>query len=143
MGKKKISKAEQLNHKHRLFADEYLMNGNRLDKAIMKVYTHIEDPIYASKFGYQVKQRPEVKRYIEEAQAILETNYKIKREDITRNVFQLMEECSRDGDRSNYIKLLDMLNKMSGNYVTKQEISVDGKGIVFNFHAPEDGNSEE
>lgn len=141
MGKKK-KEQNGLIHKHRLFADEYLMNGNRLDKAVMKIYPHIEDPVYASKYGYKIKHRPEVKKYIEDAQAIIETNYKIKREDIVRNVFHLLEECSQDGDRSNYIKLLDMLNKMSGNYITKQEISVDGKGIVFNFVSPDKDKSE-
>lgn len=126
-----------LQHKHRLFADEYLMNGNRVADAYIAIYPHVTDRVYASKAGSKIKMQPEVTKYIEETQAIIETNYKIRREDIVKEVFELIDDCKRDGDRSNYIKLLDMLNKMSGQYVTKQEVELNGPGIIFNFVNPD------
>lgn len=125
------------NIKHKMFADEFVMNGGILFKAYQRAYPDCVDKVRASQSGWKLaNQNEKIKDYIEKLRAIMSVNYEISRDNIINEIMEQIDACKIEADRVNLIKLLDMLNRMAGNYTTKAEVT--HKGITFNFIEPSD-----
>lgn len=141
MGRKRKNKLDTqhgdlTNIKHKIFADEFVMNGGVLWKAYQRAYPDCIDKVRASQSGWKLaNQNEKIKEYIEKVRNLMTVNYEISRDNIISEILEQIDACKAEGDRTNLIKLLEILNKMAGNYTTKQEVT--HKGIVFNFHTPE------
>ena len=140
MGRKKKNNnalGMNLSQRHKLFADELIMNGGILYQAYMAAYPECTDRVRASQSGWKLANMNEkVKEYIERTRVIMASNYQISRDKIIEEILDQIEACKIESDRTNLIKLLDMLNKMASHYTTKAEVT--HKGIVFNFIEPTD-----
>jgi len=127
MYKKKISKIKKM------FADEYLRNGNNAGAAYWLLKPDVKYNS-ARSMGSQWLKLPEVNEYIQAKQMEFLAKGGADREWITAKIIRLIEECENDRDRRNLTKALDMFNKMLGNYTIKQEVT--HKGLTINYLKP-------
>ena len=139
--KRKITKDTQhgdiKNTRHKIFADEFVMNGGVLWKAYQKAYPECVDKVRASQSGWKLaNQNEKIKDYIEKIRNVMTVNYEINRDNIISEILDQIEACKIESDRANLIKLLDMLNKMAGNYTAKSEVT--HKGLTLNYIQPLD-----
>jgi len=126
-----------LSQKHKMFADELIMNGGVLYQAYQKAYPECTDRVRASQSGWKLANMNErIKEYIERSRVMMAANFEISRDKIVEEIIDQIDACKAEGDRNNLIKLLDMLNKMSGQYTTKQEVT--HKGLTINYITPSD-----
>lgn len=76
-------------------------------------------------------------KYLEKAKdLLLAAQTKTMETIVEKNVERLtaIAEAASDGDSyADAIKAIDLLNKMSGAYIEKKEVKVDGNNITFSF----------
>lgn len=95
------------------FIDEYMIDFNGTQAAIRAGYSaHCAD-VLAAELLRSTRVAEEIAKRKEE----YKKKYEIKREYIIDNLYELIKESKNDKDRNTLLKSLDMLNKMSGNYV--------------------------
>ena len=127
----------KLSQRHKMFADEFVLNGGVLWKSYMAAYPECVDKVRASQSGWKLaNQNEKIKEYIEKVRNVMTVNYEINRDNIISEILDQIEACKIESDRANLIKLLDMLNKMAGNYTTKAEVT--HKGLTLNYIQPLD-----
>ena len=66
----------------------------------------------------------------------MDIQYQVNKGLLVKELLDTINDCKVEQDRTNLLKSIDILNKMSGNYTEKREVNVNGQGIVFNFHDP-------
>jgi len=107
----------KLTEKQENFALEYVLNGGDASKAYRKCYDVGEDtkPATTWRDAYKTVSKPHVSTRIDE---LREQRFQGKIMSIGERK-KVLSEMSTDGN----LKALDMLNKMDGVYVEKQEIT--------------------
>jgi len=125
-------KGQVLKPTHKLFVQEYLRNGNNATQAYAKIYPSANLTTSRSN-GSKLLADKLIKEYLrKEHERSMKESGKTKDYVMTK-LFDLIDAATDDNDRQNAIKALEMINKMTGNYINKSEITIDGKGIVFNM----------
>jgi hypothetical protein len=124
----------------KLVVDQAFSNGMNWTRAYMNVMG-VEKPELAKRAVYKMKQRQEVEDYITFKESELEIKYGVQKDKIVKDLIDLIDECKTETatDRQNWIKGLDMLNKMFG-YYTPEKTEVTHKGITINIVKPNGDN---
>ena len=113
------------NNKHMNFAEEYIRNGYIAVDAYAFAFPKANHTT-CLRNGSALAKRPDVKEYID---ARIEENrrkFDVSREEIIKEIKELIIDAKTDKDRKSIFKALDMLNKMASNYIQKVEAKVDG-----------------
>jgi phage terminase small subunit len=108
-----MERRSKLKPKRSKFIDEYILSFDGKAAAIKAGYSEHTAAVIACR----LLDIPEVKAEFEKRYAAYKKKYEIKREFIVEHLFDLIKECKDDGDRKHLTKSLEMLNKMSGQYV--------------------------
>ena len=129
--------------KAKLVIDEAFNNGLNWTRAYMNVM-NVESPEVARRAVYKMKQSQEVEDYIRFKESELHLKYDINKEKIVKDLIELIDGCKTETatDRQNWLKGLDMLNKMFGFY-SPEKHEHKHQGITINIVKPnkeEDGN---
>jgi hypothetical protein len=126
--------------KSKLVVDYAFSNGMNWTRAYMEVMG-VEKPELARRAVYKMKQRQEIQDYILFKEGELELKYGVQKDKIVRDLIDLIDECKSETatDRQNWIKGLDMLNKMFG-YYTPEKTEITHKGITINIVKPNGDN---
>lgn len=128
-----------MNNNQKLFCHEYVKNGNNGTRAYMEVYKVDEETAMAS--ASRLLRNDKVKEYIESLQKELKEDAimsaKERMEWLTEVVKDIQREVTsirtadeeiilgdKNADLNTKIKAIDIMNKMTGEYVTKVEGNV-------------------
>ncbi len=106
----------KLKPKRQRFVDEYMIDFNITKAAIRAGYSDYTAPQLGQVLFTNIHVKAEIERRKEE----YKKKYEIKREYIVEKLFKLIQDSESDSDRATLVKSLDMLNKMSGQYVSTQ-----------------------
>lgn len=111
--------SEKMNMRQKRFAEFYVQSGNIVKSAISAGYSEK----YANSDACKILENPSVSQYIRELtekakdeRIMTAKDRQITLSDIAR------DDAQKAGDR---VKAIDTLNKMTGEYVTKIESSVN------------------
>ena len=129
--------------KKKQVVDTAFSNGLNWTRAYMEVMG-VEKPDLAKRAVYKMKQSQDVVDYIKFKESELEIMYNINKDKIIKDLVDLIDGCKSDTvrDRQNWIKGLDMLNKMFG-YYTPEKHEHKHEGITINIIKPnKDDNIE-
>jgi phage terminase small subunit len=121
-------KLEKLNDKHNVFIDEYI-KGTGAYKAYLKAYPTSKASTARSSAAI-LMTRPIIQEEIARRKEELRERANIKKEDIVNKLLELIERCESDDDRHHIIKAYDMINKMTGTYQEKIDITSKGEAIT-------------
>jgi len=130
--------------KKKLVVDTAFSNGMNWTSAYMEVMG-VENPDVAKRSVYKMKQSKEVEDYIKFKESELELKYGVNKDKIVKDLVDLIDGCKTQTatDRQNWLKGLDMLNKMFG-YYTPEKHEVKHDGITINIIKPnKEENNEE
>ena len=130
--------------KKKQVVDTAFSNGLNWTRAYMEVMG-VEKPDLAKRAVYKMKQSQDVVDYIKFKESELEIMYNINKDKIIKDLVDLIDGCKSDTvrDRQNWIKGLDMLNKMFG-YYTPEKHEHKHEGITINIIKPnKDDNIKE
>ena len=108
-----MQRRKKLKPKRVKFIDEYILSNNGTAAAIKAGYSEHTAAVIAC----ELLANPDVKAEYEFRYAAYKKKNEIKREFIVENLMQLIAECKNDNDRKHLTKSLDMLAKMSGQYI--------------------------
>jgi len=108
-----MSRRTKLKPKRLKFILEYLKDFDGTAAAIRAGYSEHSARFMAS----YLLAHPDVKAEIDLRQRESKKKYEIRREFIVEKLINLIASCEGDKDSKNLTKALDMLNKMSGQYV--------------------------
>jgi len=108
-----MDRRSSLKAKRSKFIREYLIDFDGTAAAIRAGYSEHTACVMASK----LMANPEVKKEFEKKYAEYKKKYEIRREFIVDKLLELIKDEKTAKDKKNYIKALDMLSKMSGQYV--------------------------
>jgi phage terminase small subunit len=108
-----MERRSKLKPKRIKFIEEYILSNNGTAAAIKAGYSAHSARFIAS----ELLANAEVKAEFEIRYAAYKKKNEIKREFIVENLMQLISECKNDNDRKHLTKSLDMLAKMSGQYI--------------------------
>jgi phage terminase small subunit len=122
------NKLEKLNDKHNVFIDEYIKGGGAY-KAYLKAYPTSKTSTARSSAAI-LMSRPIIQQEIAKRKEELRERANIKKEDIVNKLLELIERCESDDDRHHIIKAYDMINKMTGTYQEKIDITSGGEKIT-------------
>lgn len=115
-----------MNNNQKLFCHEYVKNGNNGTRAYMEVYNVDEETAMAS--ASRLLRNDKVKEYLKSLQEELKDDAimsaKERMEWLTKVVKGEIEQNAYTTDK---LKSIDIMNKMTGEYVTKFEGNV---GII-------------
>ncbi len=129
-----------MNNNHKLFCHEYVKNGNNGTRAYMEVYSNCTEET-ARRNASKLLTKTDVKGYIESLQKELKEDAimsaKERMEWLTEVVKDKQREVTsirtadediivgdKNADLNTKIKAIDIMNKMTGEYVTKVEGNV-------------------
>ena len=120
----------------KLVVDTAFGNGMNWTRAYMDVMG-VENPEMAKRSVYKMKQSKEVEDYIKFKESELELKYGVNKDKIVRDLVDLIDDCKTQTatDRQNWLKGLDMLNKMFG-YYTPEKHEHKHEGITINYVKP-------
>lgn len=136
-GRKPIPKSDKIKKKHQLFVQEYMINGNNAAQAYMKVFKKDKsDNVYCARAAHQLLLTQYCQDLIQKERDDMDIQYQVNKGLLVKELLDTINACKVEEDRTNLLKSIDILNKMSGNYTEKREVNVSGQGIVFNFHDP-------
>ena len=126
--------------KKKLVVDTAFSNRMNWTRAYMDVMG-VETPEIAKRSVYKMKQTKEVEDYIRFKESELEIRYDINKDKIVKDLVDLIDGCKTQTatDRQNWLKGLDMINKMFG-YYTPEKHEHKHEGITINIIKP---NKEE
>ncbi len=112
-----VTVAEKLNLRQRKFAEYYVQNGNIVQSAVMAGYSEN----YANSRAYELLENVGVSAYIKE----LTEKAKDERIMTAKDRQVLLSDIARgsENEPSDRIRAVDTLNKMTGEYLSKVEIS--------------------
>lgn len=122
-----------LKKEHKIFCQEYIKNGNNGTQAYMIAYPS-SNKENARRRASELVTKSDVQEYIKELQGKMEDEAimsAIERKkwltqvingEIKEKVYLEGVEAERDAYLSDKMKALDILNKMSGEYVIKTEV---------------------
>lgn len=115
-----------MNNKQKLFCEEYVKNGNNGKNAYMSVYKVKKEEI-ARTNASRLLTNANVKLYIQKLQDKLEDESIMSAKDRMKWLTNVIinKDQKQKVFMSDRLKALDMLNKMSGEYTTKQEINIE------------------
>jgi hypothetical protein len=123
--------------KKKMVVDTAFSNGMNWTRAYMDVMG-VESPDIAKRSVYKMKQSKEVEDYIKFKESELELKYGVNKDKIVRDLIDMIDDCKNPltaTDRHNWLKGLDMLNKMFG-YYTPEKVEHKHDGIVINIVKP-------
>lgn len=111
------------NTKHELFCQNVANGQNQSDAYINAGFKATKDNI--RKNANKLATKTDIKKRIEELQKATEKKNDIERSDIIAEIEIAMKSCFDPNtneliDKTNYLKALDMKNKMSGQYSEKR-----------------------
>lgn len=129
-----------MNNNQKLFCHEYVKNGNNGTRAYMEVYSNCTEET-ARRNASKLLTKTDVKEYIESLQKELKDeaimSAKERMEWLTEVVKDIQREVAsirtadediiigdKNADLNTKIKAIDIMNKMTGEYVTKVEGNV-------------------
>ena len=129
-----------MNNNQKLFCHEYVKNGNNGTRAYMEVYSNCTEET-ARRNASKLLTKTDVKEYIESLQKELKDeaimSAKERMEWLTEVVKDIQREVTsirtadediiigdKNADLNTKIKAIDIMNKMTGEYVTKVEGNV-------------------
>ncbi len=129
-----------MNKNQKLFCHEYVKNGNNGTRAYMEVYSNCTEET-ARRNASKLLTKTDVKEYIESLQKELKDeaimSAKERMEWLTEVVKDIQREVTsirtadediiigdKNADLNTKIKAIDIMNKMTGEYVTKVEGNV-------------------
>ena len=110
-----------VNERQKKFAEYYAQSGNTVQSAIKAGYTSD----YANKLAYKLLENIGVKEYIQKLTA-KETKKRVMTAEERR---ALLTEFANDPNAKlqDRLKAMDILNKMTGEYITKIEGSISAE----------------
>lgn len=108
-----MSKRIKLKDKRARFVDEYLIDFDAPAAAIRAGYSEHS----AYDMSSRLLKNEDVKYVLDKKLEAYRKKYEIRREFIVDKLNTLVDECIEDKDRKHLTKALDMLAKMSGQYV--------------------------
>lgn len=107
------AREKRLKPKRLKFIEEYLKDFEGTGAAIRAGYSAHSARVMASK----LLSTPDVKAELDQRIKEYQKKNTIRREFIVDKLMKLLEDCETDKDRKTIIKSLDMLAKMSGQYI--------------------------
>lgn len=122
--------------KKKMVVDTAFSNGLNWTRAYMEVMG-VENPDIAKRSVYKMKQSQDVISYIQFKESELELKYGVNKEKIVKDLIDMIDECKTQTstDRQNWLKGLDMLNKMFG-YYSPEKVEHKHDGIIINIVKP-------
>lgn len=124
------------------FVNEYCTNSNNASAAYKKVYSKVikerglNDAAIRNRAIKKLKDKT-IQQLIKKRIKKMEERYNISTQYLIDELMEMIANCKVDSDRQNLLKSIDILNKMSGVYVHKQEVDIKTEGIVINYIAPD------
>jgi len=118
---------KEINSRHKLFIEEYLINGFNGLKAYQKVYP---DASYetAQKNSSKLLTNTDIKQYISDSQQEMINKKEVTKENLIDLLYDIAKTADRNSDR---ISSINTLNKMLGfNEVRRIDITSDGKTLT-------------
>ena len=128
--------------KKKLVVDTAFSNGMNWTRAYMEIMG-VENPEIAKRSVYKMKQTKEVEDYIKFKESELEIRYGVNKDKIVKDLVDLIDGCKTQTatDRQNWLKGLDMLNKMFG-YYTPEKVEHKHDGIIINIVKPKKNDED-
>lgn len=110
---------DKLNARQKKFAEYYVQSGNTVQSAIMAGYSEN----YANARAYELLENVGVAEYIKE----LSDKLKDERIMTAKDRQVLLSDIARDDENepNDRIKAVDILNKMTGEYIVKVDAKVE------------------
>lgn len=103
------------------FLSEYMVNGFNATKAYLKVFA-ASNPLLAyndaKSSAYRLLSKPSMKKLYDKKLKEINEATNVRREELIMGLKELMISSVAAGDIPNYLKAIDMINKMVGNYTT-------------------------
>lgn len=114
---------EELTEKQQRFVEAFVgaAKGNASEAARLAGYRSTSAQGFA-RIGEENRRKPEIRRAIEEASVVIRSDAIATREERQRFLSDIMR--SVDVDPKDRIKACEVLGKMQGDFVEKQEISL-------------------
>lgn len=120
----------RLTTKNFMFIDELFENGFDGPKAYALVYD-VKNPKTANDGSCRILAKPGVARLIKERQLVISEQKLIEKPAIVKSLNEIIEKCRLNGDHTNALKALDILNKMGGFYAEKKPaINLNSSGTI-------------
>jgi len=131
---KKTKPLAKLNDKHLLFIDEYIKH-RVASRAYGKAYGCPSTSQTARTQSSILLTEPVILAELELRREELKNSANIQKEDILNKLIELAEQCESDNDKRNLLKTYDMINKMTGIYQDKIDITSKGEALTgFNIN---------
>ena len=123
-----MAKNTELNDNELLFIGYYFSNGFNGTQAYKLLKPSVSEESAAVE-AHKWLRKPKISAEVEKRKLAIKSKCEIKTEEIVEHLKNLIQDCLEDKDRPNLIKALDMLNKMSGNYLQKIDMTTNGQNI--------------
>jgi phage terminase small subunit len=126
-----------MNEKHKLFVEEWLINGMNASAAYQKIYPNVNE-LTARANGARLLAKDNIKEFINSKQQETSTRNNITKDQILTVVFDIMSNAPKHSDR---LKASEILLKALGmNMPEKTEISggMENKIIKIKYKSDED-----
>lgn len=111
---------KELNNKQKIFCREYVKNGNNATQAYMKAYPDSSEKS-AKDNASRLIAKDSIQNYIQELQGKMEDKEIMSAKERMKWLTNLIDGKETTSDK---LKAIEILNKMSGEYVTKVEADV-------------------
>ena len=119
----------KLNANHLVFIDEYIKH-RVASRAYATAYQCKPTSQTARTQSSLLLNEPVIIAEIEIRKQELRDKANIQKEDIVNKLIELAEQCETDKDKRNLLKAYDMINKMTGTYQDKIDITSGGEKIT-------------
>lgn len=131
---------EGLTKEDSLFVDEYFNNGFNATRAYMSIF-NVEYKTAKAR-SYKLMCKPLIKLEVEKRWKEIEDAAVIKRQEIMFSLKELLYDSMERKDNTTLLKTIDIINKMSGAYVTQIEANVN-HSIKLNIPGIEEKNDDD
>lgn len=130
-----------LNNKQIAFLDEYFMNGFHASAAYLTVYKP-KDIRVAEAAASRLLSNVNIASEVQKRKKILSDKYNITMEKLIDMTAEVIESCKKEGldgtgilkDRTNWIKSIEFLAKISGLNVQKVEVNNVNPPFIININ---------
>jgi len=132
---------KKLSAKRKKFCDEYLIDFNATQAAIRSGYS--EKSAYSQ--GERLLRYDEVQEYIKNQQKEAQKQYEWTKDKAFEKLLELLDICdlSNSRERADYLKAIQELNKMSGNYEAEKHEHQVGQIVIKPYEKEEEKDDKE
>lgn len=116
---------KRLTKQEALFVDEYFCNNFNAAAAYRKVYK-VNDKKISKIGGYKVLNKPHIKFVIDKLWDELKDLNIIRRQELLIHLKEVLDNAVDTEDSVTILKTVDIINKMTGNYVQQIDATITG-----------------